>query len=1104
MTDAAPALGGRRRIYWRRIKISLWLFVLLALVAGGLIAWYEINASPLQAYMLTKLGQEMHYQLGSGISDSIRFPEHGPFDERLGYASIAPLQQRLASRGYSVVEQARISPRMAEIADYGLFPPYREKTQAGLSVLDCAGNDLFRVRYPERVYANFEQVPRLLVDSLLFIENRELLSNEHAGKNPAIEWDRFAKAAIDQIIHKLNPDHEAPGGSTLATQIEKYRHSPDGRTISGEEKLRQMASASLRAYLGGEDTSAVRRQLVLDYLNTVPLAARPGYGEVIGIGDGMWAWYGRDFDEVNRLLRGDAPATGERAAAYKQALSLMISQRRPSGYLSGDLADLEQLTNTHLRLMSNAEVITPELRDAALAVPLTQPQGALAAPRASFVSRKAANAARTHLAGLLGMRQLYELDRLDLAAGSTLDARLQRNVTERLREISQPKVAAEAGLTEKRLLAGSDPSKVIYSFTLFERLTDANVVRVQTDNFDQPFDINEGTKLDLGSTAKLRTLVSYLEIVARLHARLSPLTAEELKAVPVARRDNITRWAVDYLKGAKNEAHRLEAMLEAALERKYSASPGEAFFTGGGLLHFANFDASDNGRIVSVREGLQRSVNLLFIRLMRDIVYYTMFNMPNSSATLLDDDDDPKRQEYLARFADREGSAYLQRFYRKYQGKTAAEAEALLLQGIRPTPRRLATVFRSLDPQASIGQFAEFLQHNLPEAEIDDAAVARLYDEYAIDRYDLADRGYIATVHPLELWLVSYLRDHQGATLQQVIEDSKSERQNVYGWLFKTRRKGAQDSRIRTLIELEAFLEIHKMWKRLGYPFDSLVPSYATALGSSADRPAALAELMGILINDGIRMPTLRLDALKFAIGTPYETHFVARPVSGERVMPAEVARATRRALALVVDGGTAKRLKGAFTSPDGTPLVMGGKTGTGDHRFETYGKGGVLLSSRVVSRSGTFVFYIGERHFGTLTAYVKGPEAAKYQFTSALPTQILKTLVPQLRDEINREPRVGTTCAADAPRRPKTAAPAPQAGSTGEPPTETVPAPRAKAAPAKPKPIQVPKKKPAVERPGPISEPLDTVRPASPAEPPPPEVSRPAEPGSTEPAGKQ
>ena len=72
----------------------------------------------------------------------------------------------------------------------------------------------------------------------------------------------------------------------------------------------------MRAYLDGQDTTTARQRIVLDYVNTVPLAARPGFGEVSGIGDGMWAWYGRDFDDVKRLLAPDAAAPlAERAIA---------------------------------------------------------------------------------------------------------------------------------------------------------------------------------------------------------------------------------------------------------------------------------------------------------------------------------------------------------------------------------------------------------------------------------------------------------------------------------------------------------------------------------------------------------------------------------------------------------------------------------------------------------------------------------------------------------------------------------------------------------------------------------------------------------------------
>src|SRR3546814_18747785 len=74
--------------------------------------------------------------------------------------------------------------------------------------------------------------------------------------------------------------------------MEKFRHSPEGRTGNVSDKLRQMISASLRGYREGQDTTAVRRQIVVDYLNSTPLAARPGFGAVIGVGDGLRAWFG--------------------------------------------------------------------------------------------------------------------------------------------------------------------------------------------------------------------------------------------------------------------------------------------------------------------------------------------------------------------------------------------------------------------------------------------------------------------------------------------------------------------------------------------------------------------------------------------------------------------------------------------------------------------------------------------------------------------------------------------------------------------------------------------------------------------------------------------
>ena len=99
----------------------------------------------------------------------------------------------------------------------------------------------------DRGYADFASIAPLVVDSLLFIENRHLLDASQPLANPAVDWPRFAMAALSQLGKMLDVQDQSAGGSTLATQLEKYRHSPDGLTLSAGEKLRQMFSASVRA-----------------------------------------------------------------------------------------------------------------------------------------------------------------------------------------------------------------------------------------------------------------------------------------------------------------------------------------------------------------------------------------------------------------------------------------------------------------------------------------------------------------------------------------------------------------------------------------------------------------------------------------------------------------------------------------------------------------------------------------------------------------------------------------------------------------------------------------------------------------------------------------
>ena len=182
------------------------------------------------------------------------------------------------------------------------------------------------------------------------------------------------------------------------------------------------------------------------------------------------------------------------------------------------------------------------------------------------------------------------------------------------------------------------------------------------------------------------------------------------------------------------------------------------------------------------------------------------------------------------------------------------------------------------------------------------------------------------------------------------------------------------------------------------------MPSLGTAIGASGDRPDALADLMGTIMNGGVRVPTVTIEHLRFAANTPYDTS-MSPSAQPQRVMPPEVAATVRRALTGVVSGGTARRLSGTYTAADGTPLPVGGKTGTGDNRFERFGHGGGLISSRVVDRTATFVFFLGDRFFGTVTAYVPGNDAESFDFTSAIAVQLLKALKPELDPLINEKP---------------------------------------------------------------------------------------------------
>ena len=685
--------------YWPRLLVLLVLLIALALYQESRNHFYQSTFWHWYAAKLT-------YQVQPGAASHIVFPAAGPFDQRFGYTQLPQWSDKLQRSGFAIAAQSQFSDSLRHYTDYGFSPPYAEKNQAGLRIQGCQLEPLYQHKAPAFQFDSAQNIAPLLVQSLLFIEDRTLLTPDHFHANPVINLPRLGMAIWSQLQRAVGIPANAAGGSTLATQLEKYRHSPQGFTSGIADKARQLVSASVRVYQHSVDTRQSRQKIVLDYINTVPLAATAAYGEVNGMGEGLYAWFGADPIRVNRLLTQGAPYTDEQALALKQIMALIIAQRRPSYYLLQGRQDLEQLINNHLRLMQQQGVLPATLASKALGQPLRF-AGKPAAAASQGEDFKAVTMVRSRLSQLLE-QNLYQLDRLDLSSQTTLHNQLQRDISRHLRQLNTVAAAEQAGLFAERLLQPEQQAKVKYSFTLYQATDNGNKVRVQTDTTNQPFDMNDASKLELGSTAKLRVLISYLEIIAELHRLYGEEHTDTLQFIPIAPEDNLTAWAVSYL--IDNPAAGLDTMLQAAIERRYSADPKESFYTGSGLHTFNNFRKEENGLNPSIAQALQQSINLPFVRLLQDIVNYSIYHGENSSYQLLADDNNPRRDEYLRRFADREGTTFIRRFWQKYSDKTAGQRLQLYIASSRQTPERLGAAYLYMQPDATPEQFISLMQ----------------------------------------------------------------------------------------------------------------------------------------------------------------------------------------------------------------------------------------------------------------------------------------------------------------------------------------------------------------------------------------------------------
>src|ERR1700738_2250960 len=103
-------------------------------------------------------------------------------------------------------------------------------------------------------------------------------------------------------------------------------------------------------------------------------APSPGYGEVIGLPDALYVWFGTDFNQAMKVLNSTPKKKEEwarKGEIYRQVLALLLSGRLPSHYLITDRDGLDELADGYVSALEAAGAAAAKAMNVAgLAEPL--------------------------------------------------------------------------------------------------------------------------------------------------------------------------------------------------------------------------------------------------------------------------------------------------------------------------------------------------------------------------------------------------------------------------------------------------------------------------------------------------------------------------------------------------------------------------------------------------------------------------------------------------------------------------------------------------------------------------------------------------------------
>jgi hypothetical protein len=82
--------------------LAVLILLLAALTIAAFLLYREAETSAYQAHRLTKLADELSWEVKSGPNGGLHSPQSGPYDVRLGYSRLPELLHNLVIHGFYV------------------------------------------------------------------------------------------------------------------------------------------------------------------------------------------------------------------------------------------------------------------------------------------------------------------------------------------------------------------------------------------------------------------------------------------------------------------------------------------------------------------------------------------------------------------------------------------------------------------------------------------------------------------------------------------------------------------------------------------------------------------------------------------------------------------------------------------------------------------------------------------------------------------------------------------------------------------------------------------------------------------------------------------